>query len=127
MVAVDWRFCWNYEIQNRVNLFVEPTLPHDESLSIEKGEMRVFLCMGDREPRLIEAEDKPVLQFRHGDFPAAKLTEHTGANLGVIKNLESGTENLVADDHILAMEFEPFCDGAHLLNAVRFVSDRHEH
>src|SRR5438105_11507196 len=77
MAAGDRRCGWNYEVANGVNFLVEPTLPHDESLTIQKGEVRVFLCLGDRELRLVEAEDKPVLKFRHGDFSAAKLAEHT--------------------------------------------------
>src|ERR1051326_3550317 len=89
--------------------------------------MRVFLCLGDRELRLVEAENKPVLKFRHGDLPAAKLTEHTGANFSLIKNLESRTKNCIADDYILAMGIETFRNGPDLLNAVRFVIDRHEH
>src|SRR5439155_14649845 len=99
MAAGDRGCGWNDEVANGINFLVEATLPHDESLSIQQGEMRVFLCLGDRELRLVEAEDKPVLKFRHGDFPAAKLAEHTGANFSLIKNRESGTENRIADEH----------------------------
>ena len=113
------------EVGYRVDLFIQPPLPHDEALAIQQTELGVTFGLGDREVCSGQLLDKPTGEPSHDNFAGAQLVREALARSRPVVEREGVTMHLILEDYIAETASLLFSKTVNLIQAVRFVVDRH--
>src|SRR5437660_9280303 len=113
------------EVGYRVDLFIQPALPHDEALAIQKTELGVTFGLGDREVCSVQLLDQPTGEPSHDDFARTQLVREALARSRPVVEREGIAVHLILEDYIAETASLLFSETVNLIQAVRFVVDRH--
>ena len=103
------------EVGYRVDLFIQPPLPHDEALAIQQTELGVTFGLGDREVCSVQLLDQPTGEPSHDNFARTQLIREALARSRPVVEREGIAMHLILEDYIVEAGSLLFCEAVNLI------------